>query len=244
MRKWQVGEHTDGGASTDEVAHGFHLHQGSFGYSLEVVHDALGCASRARGVHQYGDVFGFSCRFALERRSFGNDRIPGCVVVLGSQGERHAGQTSGNARLLLVKGIELAHEQHAGAAVFQHELDGFCSFGGEDGCGGAASHPDGQLGHDEVGAVFGQDGDTGAGFEVLGLDVGGHAAGLVQGLGPGVVSDGFATERLRHVNTVRLFGFVVVDVIKNEFLRSHTSLRKLSQCQKALSFDLCPSRLD
>jgi hypothetical protein len=71
----------------------------------------------------------------------------------------------GDATFLLIPDIELAHEQHARAAVLQHVFNGVGGFGRENRNSGAARHPDCQLGHDEMGTVLGQQGNACTGLE-------------------------------------------------------------------------------
>ena len=217
----QVGHHAVFGQISHAGLDVCHDPLGGTGDALETVHYALGLPGRARGVDQHGEVVRGADRAATQRRSARDDRVPGIEVGARGQRQGHAGQALGDAGDLLVPGVEFSHEQQAGAAVLQHEPHGFSGFGRENGDGGVAGHPDRQFGHEEVGAVFGKDRNTRSGFEPPALQVGGHAPGLVQRLGPGVVGNFGATEWLCQVDLVRLGGFKVVNVIEDEFVLGH-----------------------
>ncbi len=68
----------------------------------------------------------------------------------------------------------------------------------------AAGDPDRQVGDDPLGAVFGDQRHAVAGLNAFGLEIGGHAVGLVGHLVPGIAAHLVATQRLDHGNTVAL----------------------------------------
>ena len=188
---------------------------------LEAVHHALGLAGGARGVDHHRGVLRAAGRAPGHGLGARGDRVPGVVVGARRQREGDAGQACGHAGHLLLPGVELADEQQAGVAVLQHELHGLGRFRREDRHRGVAGHPDRQFGHEEVGAVLGQDGDAGAGLEIAALQVSGHAARLVQRLLPGVVRHFAAAQGLGQVDLVGLGGFEVVNVVEDEFAFCH-----------------------
>jgi hypothetical protein len=108
--------------------------------------------------------------------------------------------------------------------VFEYVADGVGGFGREDGNRRTARHPDGEFGDEKVRAVLRQDGDARAGLEPKALQMRRHAARFIEGLRPGVVAHQPAAERLREEHPARLLGFVVENVIEDEFL-SHGRLR-------------------
>jgi hypothetical protein len=160
VRQRQVGHHAVLAFDLDAV---FQLFDHAFGSTcgvLEAVHHAFGLSGGARGVDDHGDVGGRTVRAALHRGSARHDRVPGFVFCFWCEGECNAGQTCGYAGGLLVPGVELADEQQAGTAVLQHVFHSFGGFGRENRDGGVACHPDGELRHKEVRAIFGQNGNA------------------------------------------------------------------------------------
>ena len=59
-----------------------------------------------------------------------------------------------DAGALLLPAVKFADKQQLGIAVLEHEADGVRSLGRKDRHGGVPGHPDGELGHEKVGAVL------------------------------------------------------------------------------------------
>ena len=112
--------------------------------------------------------------------------------------------------------------------MVQNISNGLTGFGWENGHSGAAGHPDGQLGHDEMGTVFRKNGHPGAWCQVLRLKVGRHRARLLQCLSPGVVNNLPLARGLCHVDTVWCVFFMCVDMFQNQFNLVHRVFQQSS----------------
>ena len=192
--------------------------------ALKAVHHALGLAGGARGVNQHGQIGARALRKTGHGRGACGDGVPSVIRCGGGQREGDARHVRRNAGLLLRPGIELADKQQAGFAVLQHKADGGRRLGGEDGHRGVAGHPNSQLGHKEVGAVFGQDANARARRKAQAVQVGGHAPRLVHGLAPGVVHHLALAHRLGEVDVIGQVFFVLVDVVQQPLGVCHESL--------------------
>ena len=119
--------------------------------------------------------------------------------------------------ILFVSATLLAGQSPAGESTFVQNC-AFChgrdAGGGEEGNADVAGHPDGEVGHEPPGAVFGDDDDVGAGREVLGVDPGGHAADFLHGAGPGPVEELAAVDRLREEGLRRRILLARVDSLQ------------------------------
>ena len=71
--------------------------------------------------------------------------------------------------------------------MFQYVLDRIGTFCRENSHGGIASHPDRQLCHEEMGAVFRQQANASAGLQIQTFQMRSHAARLIQRLRPRVI---------------------------------------------------------
>jgi hypothetical protein len=110
--------------------------------------------------------------------------------------------------------VELADKQQAGFTVFEHITNGVRVFSGEDRHRGVTGHPNGQLGHEKVSAIFGQDAHFGTGRQAQALQVRGHAPRLVHGLGPGVRGHLPPTGGLGQKNLLGQGFLVAINMIK------------------------------
>jgi len=191
------------------------------GDALKAVHHTLWRAGGARGIQQDGDVRACTRYAASQRCGARHDGVPALVTVLGCQREGNARQGCRYAGLLRGPSIKLAHKQQAGATVLQHIADGLSRLRRENSNRGATRHPDGQLGHEKMCAILGQNGNTCSGLQALGFDVGRHAARLVQGLLPGVINDFVATHWLGQIDPLCQLGLVVINIVQNQFGFGH-----------------------
>ena len=146
-------------------------------------------------------------------------QVSNCVG--GASGKAMHGRSAGHGARLLRPDVELADEQQAGPAVFQHEAHDVRGFGREDRHRGAARHPDRQFGHEEVSAVLGEDGDPRAGLEALAAQVAGHAGCLAHHVVPGVVDHLAAADGLRQINLCWVGGPVVEHAIEDQLALVH-----------------------
>ena len=200
---------------------GFHNAFGGSRDALKAVHHAFGLTGGTRGVHDHGQIGGRTRNVALQGWRLCHHVVPFCKSIVGRQGKRNAWHVGRHKRRLQGPRVQLANEQEAGLAVVQHIANGFASFGWEDGHRGAACHPDGQLRHDEVRAIFGQDGHFGTRRQVVGFQISGHRTGLTQGFSPGVVNHLTLPYWLRHVHKVRSGFLMGVDVVQNQGRGAH-----------------------
>ena len=187
----------------------------------ESVHHALGRAGRARGVHDGGQVVGRAHRLASQGRGLGDDVLPARVALLRvGLGQRvvDAGQPLGDARLHAQPAVELADEQQLGLAVLEDLADGAGGQRRVQRHRDRAGHPDGVVGHHPVRRVLRQHGHLVAGADALRLQVGGHAARLVDHLLPRVVHGLAAAHRLREGHAVGCGALPVVQALQRQLV--------------------------
>ena len=184
------------------------------GDSLKVVGHAFGLTGGARGVHQHAGVGGRAGGLAFERLGACHHFVPGVKVVARGQRKGNALQARRQAWLLLRPGVELADKQQASFTVLEHIGNSLRCLGRKNRNRAAAGHPNGQLGHDEVRAVFRQNSDARARLDVETFYMRCHAPGLVQGLSPGVVQHRTAADGLGHVDGVWAGSLVLIDIVQ------------------------------
>ena len=172
----------------------------------EADHRALGPAGGAGGVDDHRQLVLGALRPAGQRLGARDDRRPSlrspCARCRAPAGRRCAAARRRTPGFCASQVSSLPTNSRLASLWPEHVADGLGGLGGEDRHRGVAGHPDGQLGHDEVGAVLRQDGDARAAREAAALQVRGHAPRLVQHLAPRCSRPRGPAERLGQVDAV------------------------------------------
>ena len=182
--------------------------------AAKVVHHPFGLTGGTRGVHQHGQIVGRTMGFAGHGAGFGHDVVPALERCSGRQWHGNAWHPFRHTRGLIGPSVELADKQQTGLAVLEHKPNGVGVFSGENGHRGVTGHPNGQLGHEKVGAVFRQDAHFGPRRQALALQMRGHAPRLVHGLRPGVGDHLTPTGGLGQKNLLGQVFFMAISVIE------------------------------
>ena len=224
MCQWKVRQHPDFRLRPKLQPHVFHHALAGPRDSAKAVHHAFWLPGRPGCVAEQRHVVASALHEPGEGWRTSRDGIPGFEAGAWRKRERDARQFLRNACSLLFPGVELAHEQQACTAVFEHVAQGAFSLRWKDRHGAAPCHPDGEFGHEEMGAVFGQDGNACTVLKTLRLEMRGHATRLIQYLAPVVVNALAAADGLAEIHAIGLRRLVFVDVVQNQFALRHVLL--------------------
>ena len=138
----------------------------------------------------------------------------------GDSGRRMLGSPAGTPGLHLVPAVELADEQQPRLAVLEDLADRARCQRRIERHRNVARHPDGEVRHQPVRRVLGEDADARAGLEAEALQVRGHAPRLVHDLAPREVLHVSAADGLREHDPVGRGALPVVESLERQRVRA------------------------